>query len=125
MEFPRRKKVDANIDMTPMIDTLLQLFVVFMLNMTFLTSAIRLSLPQASADQPGPTDIVVVTLNAAGQLFINNQPAERSELPNRLVPLVQKSKERRVMLRADRTLAYEKVLETLVAIQQAGISQVN
>ena len=52
-------------------------------------------------------------------------PAQRSELQGRLLALLQKSKERRVMLRANRALAYEKVLETLVAIQQAGIGQVN
>src|SRR5262245_30481746 len=120
MEFQRRRKTDTNIDMTPMIDTLLQLFVVFMLNMSFLASAVRLNLPRASAEQPAAADPIVVSLDAAARIFVNNEPVSRDELRVRLPALLSKSKERKVVLRADRGLRYEKVLEVLVAVQQAG-----
>src|SRR5947209_4510350 len=125
MEFHRRRRVDTGIDMTPMIDTLLQLFVVFMLNMSFLASAVRLSLPRASADQAAPQEAIVVALDASNRLLVNNEPVGRHELRGRLRALLREAKEQRVMLRADRALPYESVLEALVAIRQAGVARVH
>jgi biopolymer transport protein TolR len=125
MEFHRRRKVDARLDMTPMIDTLLQLFVVFLLNMSFLASAVRLNLPRASAAETAPAEAIVVSLDASNRLFLNNEPVTRAELRERLLARLQQSKERRVVLRADRTLPYERVLETLIAVQQAGVARVH
>lgn len=125
MEFYRRRKIDAGIDMTPMIDTLLQLFVVFMLNMSFLASAVRLDLPRASARQPAPTEAIVVSLDASNRVLVDDEPVPREELRRRLVALLQEGKGREVTLRADRTLPYEKVLAALIAIQQTGVAQVH
>jgi biopolymer transport protein ExbD len=125
MEFHRRRKIDAGIDMTPMIDTLLQLFLVFLLTATFAASAIPLNLPKASAEQPAPSEALVVSLDASNRTFINDEPIDQGELRGRLLVLLQKGTERKVSLRADRTLPYEKVLETLVIIQQAGVAQVH
>ncbi len=123
MEF-RRRKVDATIDMTPMIDTLLQLFVVFLLSMSFLSSAVRLNLPQAAMQQPAPETPVVVTLDAHDQLFINNDPVTRDQLPLRLAQVLQGAQRREVLLRADRSLIYDRILEAIVGIQKAGASNI-
>jgi biopolymer transport protein ExbD len=125
VEFHRRRKIDAGIDMTPMIDTLLQLFLVFLLTATFAASAIPLNLPKASADQQAPSEAVIVSLDASNQVFINDEPVVQGELRGRLLTSLQKGKERKVILRGDRTLPYEKVLEALVVIQQARVPQVH
>jgi len=124
MQFRRRRKVDANIDMTPMIDTLLQLFVAFLLSMSFVASAVRLDLPKASAANAAPAEVIVVVVDAAQQLFLNDEPVAADVLPGRLQALTLKHPGKKVLLRADRTLPYEKVLQTLVALQQAGVGQV-
>ena len=124
MEFVRRKKIDATIDMTPMIDTLLQLFVTFLLSMSFAASAVRLDLPRASANQTAPPDSITVALDGANQLFINHERVSLAELPGRLSTLLRKQEDRKVVLRADRVLPYEKVLEVMVLIQQAGASHI-
>ncbi len=124
MEFRRRRKIDSHIDMTPMIDTLLQLFVTFLLSMSFAASVVRLDLPRASAEQAPPTESLGVSLDAAAQLFINDQPVSPNEFRGRLAGLLQKREDRKVVFRADRTLPYEKVLEVMVLIQQAGASQI-
>ena len=125
MEFHRRRKIDASIDMTPMIDTLLQLFLVFLLTATFAASAVPLKLPRASAEQAPAADAIVVSLDATRQLFVNQEPIGPSELLGRLHASWQKDKERRIVLRADRALPYEKVLEVLQTIQRAGATQVD
>jgi biopolymer transport protein TolR len=124
MEFQRRRKVDSHIDMTPMIDTLLQLFVTFLLSMSFAASAVRLDLPRASASQVAPPDSITVSYDGAQQLFLNDERVSPAELQNRLPALLQKTEERKVVLRADRGLPYEKVLEVMVQIQQAGASHI-
>jgi biopolymer transport protein TolR len=124
VEFRRRRKADAVIDMTPMIDTLLQLFVVFLLSMSFITSAVRLDLPQASLQQPAPETPVVVTVDAGNNLFLNNDAVARDELPQRLATALATSQRREVLLRADRTLVYDKVLETIVGIQKGGAGNI-
>jgi biopolymer transport protein TolR len=93
MEFQRRRKIEANIDMTPMIDTLLQLFMIFLLSASFVASAVRLNLPKASSNQTGPIQAVVVSLDAGNHLFVNNDPTNLQELPTRLTTLFRKSKD--------------------------------
>ena len=73
MQFRYRRRIDSTIDMTPMIDTLLQLFVVFLLSMSFMSSAIRLELPQASLQQLASDAPVIVTLDAADKVFVNDE----------------------------------------------------
>jgi biopolymer transport protein TolR len=124
IEFRRRRKIDPTIEMTPMIDTLLQLFVVFLLSMSFIASAVRLDLPHASAQQASPDAPVTVAIDAANNWFVNNDPVTRGELQGRLSGLLAKAEKREVLLRADRTLLYDKVLEAIVEIQRGGATNV-
>src|ERR1700722_15492821 len=103
MDFRRRRRIDATIDMTPMIDTLLQLFVVFLLSMSFIASAVRLDLPHASAQQPAPEVPGVVSIDAAGRGFVNNEAVGKGQLQERLSVLLANDAKRAVLLRADRT----------------------
>src|SRR3954468_24282373 len=120
MEFHRRRKIDAGIDMTPMIDTLLQLFVTFLMSMTFAASAVRLELPRATAGPATPATPIVISLDAAGRLFFNEEPITPDGLRDRLIGALAQGREREVTLRADQALPYKNVLRTLVAITQAG-----
>ncbi len=122
--FHRRRRIDPTIDMTPMIDTLLQLFVVFLLSMSFIASAVRLDLPNASAQQAAPETPVVVAIDAANNWYANNESVGKDQLQARLSALLTKENKREVLLRADRTLLYDKVLEAIVEIQRAGAANV-
>lgn len=122
--FQRRRRVDPAIDMTPLIDTLLQLFVVFLLSMAFIASAVRLELPRASVRQPAPDTPLVVSVDAAGAIFLNNEAVDRNALRWRLGALFQQGHKREVLLRADQNLSYKRILETLVEVQQAGAANI-
>ena len=122
--FQRRRRIDGTIDMTPMIDTLLQLFVVFLLSMSFIASAVRLELPRTGVQQVAPDTPVVVSLDATGAIFVNNDTVDRNELRGRLEGLLKHAQKREVLLRADQSLPYKKVLETLVEVQQAGAANI-
>ena len=122
--FQRRRRIDGTIDMTPMIDTLLQLFVVFLLSMSFIASAVRLELPRTAVQQVAPDTRVVVSLDATGAVFINNAAVDRTELRGRLEGLFNHAQKRECPLRADQGLPYKKILETLVEVQQAGAANI-
>jgi biopolymer transport protein ExbD len=66
----------------------------------------------------------VVSLSAANQLFLNDEPISRGQLAGRLRELSRGESQRDVTFRADRTLRYETVLDTLAAIRQAGATTV-
>lgn len=125
MEFRRRKRSDIGIDMTPMIDCVFQLLIFFLLSSAFLTPAVGLQLPRASAETASPPSAIFVTVDAAGQMFLNTAPVSREELPGRLLAEFRGKEKREVVLRADRALPYEKVVDALLAVQRAGGTQVH
>lgn len=125
MEFHRRRRIDATIDMTPMIDTLLQIFVAFLLSMTFLTSSVRLTLPQATADPKEQSRPIVVSLDANHQMYLNDEKVMPDDLPALLPPLLEKAGKTEVVLRADESLAYKHVLHALLTVRRAGATDVH
>jgi biopolymer transport protein ExbD len=128
MQITRKRRVDAHVDMVPMIDGLLQLFILLMMNMSFVAAAVQLELPKASPDDSqsqSSADSVVVHLDASGQLFLNDSPLGHEELTGRLVALTGSDAKRSVTFRADSSLKYDGIVKTLVAIQQAGLTQIH
>ncbi len=124
MEFRRRRRIDATIDMTPMIDTLLQLFVVFLLSMSFVASAVRLDLPHAAVRQTTAESPVAVSIDANNAWFVNNTPVTKDELATCLQAHFVQGKRREVLLRADRSLTYDRILDAIVVIQRSGTTNI-
>ena len=124
LDLYRRRRIDAHIDMTPMIDTLLQLFLIFMLSASFAVSAVRLKLPRASASPDKPTREIVVSVGPDGGLNLQGHPVARAELDTKLRELMDSLGQHGVQLQAHRTLSYETVLRTMVEIKGAGADQV-
>jgi biopolymer transport protein TolR len=124
MDLYRRRKIDAHIDMTPMIDTLLQLFLIFLLNASFAASSVRLDLPKAAADTQKTSEPIAVSINAARELFLNDAPIAKAALAERLGLMFQSLDQRAVLLRADRTLPYHYVLDLIVEIRRSGADRV-
>ena len=128
MKIIRKRRVDAHVDMVPMIDGLLQLFILLMMNMSFVASAVQLELPKASLDSSQAQtsgDSIVVVLDASGHLLLNDAPLSRDELAGRITDLASGDPNRSVTFRADSTLKYDEIVKTLVAIQQAGVTQIH
>lgn len=124
MEF-RRKRPEIAIDMTPMIDCVFQLLIFFLLSSSFLSPSVKLKLPRVDSNENRDPDRVVVTIDAATRVFLNQQEVDRVDLPRRLRSELERAERKDVTLRADGSLPYEKVLEMLVAIRGAGGSEVH
>lgn len=125
LKFDDPPPSEISIDMTPMIDCVFQLLIFFLLSSSFLTPSVRLQLPKASPERSAPVDSVIVTLDASGQLFVNHERIAPAMLRDHLRRSQAHTGKQAVILRADRAQPYEKVLEVLVAIQQAGGRQLH
>ena len=125
--FPRatHAKPFSDINVTPLVDVMLVLLVIFILTAPLLTSAIRLDLPQSKAAQAGEApEALSLSLKASGELFINDKPVTLAALPTELQQLANQKPNLEVQLRADQAVPYGQVLELMGLAQQAGLSRI-
>lgn len=115
----------GEINMTPLVDVMLVLLIVFIVTVPVLQHAVPLALPRASSapEQLRP-DSIQLAINADGQNFWNGQPLPTEALPARLQAEAGKQPQPVILLRADRNVRYDAVARTLAAAQQAGLSQI-
>jgi biopolymer transport protein TolR len=114
----------SEINMTPLIDVMLVLLVIFMLTAPLLTSSLKLNLPKtegAQPQQPNPK-AVALTVQSQGELSWNDDTISLDEFKQRLLPL--KGADTEVHLKADQDVPYGKVAEVLGLLQQAGLRKI-
>ena len=115
----------SDINMTPLVDVMLVLVVIFILTAPLLASAIRLDLPKTDAAQPGdPPKFVTVVVDKAGQAFFNDKPVAQPELAAELLAAAKANPETEVQLRADQGVPYGRVVEVMGAAQKAGLNRI-
>ncbi len=113
------------INVTPFIDVMLVLLIIFMVAAPLATVDIAVDLPAASA-QPStrPDQPIFLSLKADGSLALGDTPVTRDALPQALDQESGSDKTQRVFLRGDKTVAYDAVMQTLDALRAAGYLKV-
>lgn len=115
----------AEINITPFVDVMLVLLIIFMVTAPLLESGIPINLPKTQSKSVGKKeDSVSVELTKDRLFFINSQPVEAGQLIPALRSLLKKKKDKEVFLRADGTLDYEFVAQTMAAIKAAGVHKI-
>jgi len=115
----------SEINVTPLVDVMLVLLVIFMLTAPLLTSAVRLDLPSADAPSAAaPPAPLTLALDAQGELFLNDRPLSAEQLRLKLQDVARLNPETELQLRADQALAYGKVVEVMALAQKAGLSRI-
>ena len=111
--------------MTPLIDVMLVLVVIFILTAPLLASSLKLDLPKAQAAQPHDTpQAVQVALDRTGQVYLQGQPLALEALQARLAEIARRDTQAEVQLRADQSVPYGRVVAVLDAAQKAGLSRI-
>jgi biopolymer transport protein ExbD/biopolymer transport protein TolR len=115
----------AEINVTPLVDVMLVLLIVFMIAAPLMTAGVPVDLPKAQAkplvDQKTP---LAVTVNAAGHYFIGSEEVAPDSLLNSLKNQAENELDRRIHVRADKDLPYRAVLEVMGQISTAGFTKV-
>ncbi len=115
----------SEINMTPLVDVMLVLVVIFIITAPLLASSIRLDLPATDAARPADAPkFVVVVLDKAGQAFLDDQPVTQAQLATRLAQTARQDPQTELQLRADRAVPYGRVVEVMGAAQVAGLNRI-
>jgi biopolymer transport protein TolR len=116
----------AEINVTPMVDVMLVLLVIFMVTAPLLTVGVPLELPKSRATElTEPKKPVIISLNRDGEVFIGDERVQADELEPRLTQLAAEDPSRIVYVRSDRTNTYAQVMDTLGLVNHAGFSKVS
>jgi biopolymer transport protein ExbD len=115
----------AEINVTPLVDVMLVLLVIFIITAPLLAYAIRLDLPDAAAPPaPARADAIRVSIDAEGAVFWNTDRVETRDLAARLAAAARTLPQPELHLRADKATRYEKVAEVMSAAQEAGLTKI-
>ena len=121
----RRYKPMAEINVTPLVDVMLVLLIVFMVTAPLITSGVDVNLPQANA-KPVNSDStpITITVNAQDQIYLQNSQVELSNLVATLQQISQNNQDRRIFVRGDKTVTYGDMLAVMATITQGGFTKV-
>ncbi|RYX95562.1 MAG: biopolymer transporter ExbD [Comamonadaceae bacterium] len=115
----------SEINVTPLVDVMLVLVVIFIITAPLLTGSIRLELPKSDAARPvDAPKFVSLSIDRAGQAFFNDKPVNQAELAQRLTEAAGTNPDTEVQLRADQAVPYGRVVEVMGAAQKAGLNRI-
>ena len=130
MSFGRLERTSAalpmsDINMTPLIDVMLVLLVIFIITAPLMVSAVKVDLPTAEGGQVlAAPKFVAISMDKSGQVFLDDQPVTLEALAAAMQRTAQRNPQTEVQLRADEQVPYGRVVQVMGVAQQAGLSRI-
>lgn len=121
----RRYKPMAEINVTPLVDVMLVLLIIFMVTAPLITSGVTVNLPHANA-QPVNSDATPITIsvNSAGNIYLQNSKVELPNLVATLQQIAKHNTDRRIFVRGDTSVSYGTMLRVMATITEGGFTKV-
>jgi biopolymer transport protein TolR len=121
-----RRRPMAEINVTPFVDVMLVLLIIFMVTAPLLTVGVPLDLPKTSAvEVTQPKQPIVLSLDREGDTFIGNERVDPGDLKDRLARLAADDPGCIVYIRGDRTISYARLMDALGLVNSAGFAKVS
>jgi biopolymer transport protein TolR len=121
----RRLRPMAEINVTPFVDVMLVLLIVFMVTAPLLTVGVTVDLPEtASSPLPGQDEPLTVSVSRDGKVFLQDSAIDLPDLGPRLLAITERSPDARIFVRGDKVIDYGRVMEVVGAIHSAGFTRV-
>jgi biopolymer transport protein ExbD/biopolymer transport protein TolR len=115
----------SDINMTPLIDVMLVLLVIFMITAPLMTTSLKLDLPKTEGARPSDAPLfIAVAINEQGQMFVGDEAVTSEQLLQRARDAARRDPLTEVQLRADSRVPYGRVAELIGLVQDAGLSRV-
>ncbi|MGS5089290.1 ExbD/TolR family protein [Hydrogenophaga sp. A37] len=127
LEKPARHEPMSDINVTPLVDVMLVLLVIFIITAPLMSSRLELELPKASepvAASAEPEAFISISVDPQGQVFWDEQPVDPAELKKRLTETAQRNPETELQLRADTAVPYGRVVQLIGLAQSVGLSRI-
>lgn len=120
--FDSDNEVMSEINMTPLVDVMLVLLIIFIITVPVITHSVKVDLPRVSHEQQDiKPQTITLTVKSDGAVFWDSMPIAASDLELKLAEQAQKQPQPDVHIRSDKAAPYEYVLRTMAAVQQAGL----
>jgi biopolymer transport protein TolR len=120
-----RGQMVSQINVTPMVDVMLVLLVIFMVTAPIIQQGVEVTLPSVKAEAlPGKEEQFVVSITKDSQIYLNDAKLSADDLTGKLKAISQERPDRQVFIRADDQVPYGQVIRTMAAIKAAGIENV-
>lgn len=120
----RNNEVLSQINVTPLVDVMLVLLIIFMVTAPILHQGVSVTLPRVQAGALAGDEVqLVVTVNSQGKVYLNDAPMTPPELLTKLQAILHEQPDRNVYLRADASVPYGEVMRVIAAIRQAGVQR--
>ncbi|WP_298214632.1 protein TolR [Acidocella sp.] len=122
----RRYRPMAEINVTPLVDVMLVLLIIFMITAPMITSSVQVNLPQANA-KPTNADSkpITITVDSKGNVYLNNSQIQLSNLVSTLQQASQNNPEQRIFIRGDKDVDYGTMLQVMADVVQGGFTKVS
>lgn len=122
----KKHRVVSDINITPFVDILLVLLIIFMVTAPMITSSVDVSLPEGSADKiSDKVQPIPVSIKSDGSVFIEEDSIKINSLPAKLLEITNNNLNRKIYVRADKDLDYGRVMKVVRIINNAGFNQVS
>lgn len=125
MRSKRRTKIISEINVTPFVDVVLVLLIIFMITAPLLSSSIEVNLPQVSKVQThSKPEAISITLNSKGEIFLENQKVKITTLEKKLKSIIKANSSTNIYIRGDKNVRYGLMVELMDHINMAGFTNV-
>ena len=115
----------SEINVTPFVDVMLVLLIIFMVTAPLLTVGVQVDLPESSADSlPDDQEPLTLTINSKGEIFIQEHKVNFDKVVPKILAISKNRTDTRIYVRGDKTINYGRVLEVMGVLSGAGFSKV-
>ncbi len=118
------KRLMSEINVTPLVDVMLVLLIIFMVTAPMMTQGVEVNLPQTTTKSvKTQDDPLFLTVNKKGEIFLENHAIRMEDLEDKIRSIFKYRREKELLLRADRDISYGFVIKVIAAVKRAGIDK--
>ncbi len=124
-KYRNRHNVVSDINVTPLIDVMLVLLVIFMITSPMMVSGIHVDLPESSSTPISEAqEPLVITINSNNKLFLMDTAIDKSELVVKLKAITKEKYDTKIFVKGDKVVSYGEIISVVSEINAAGFSKV-
>lgn len=121
----RRLRVSSEINVTPLVDVMLVLLIIFMITSPMLVAGVNVDLPETKASPISTQEEpLVISVDKNGGIYIFETPIEKEGLEEKLLLITKEKKDTKIFIRGDKSVSYGAVASVMAKIQQAGFTKI-